>query len=150
MSFVPPTENITVNYWRNADWWAVWPGDPTGSESFQFTAQLRSGTRTSHGITGEPHLPVWQLCTTANFYFYLPVFLTNEWYYYMDIVEAPAGSGFWYFVSDVYMVGAGFGNQYLALDLIATWFIQGGVWGGFAHWPYAPDWSFLNPATWPL
>lgn len=143
MAFVPPTFNLSVNHWYFSNWNPAWnkgAGGVPGPDQI-FNAQLRAPKQIGLLAPNVQFPCVMELLLEYDIGINAPSPSTSEYWYWMDKVEVPAGSGMFYFVASQYWVALGFGNQYKTLVVLPTWCLDGTEFSTFANWPYAPPWT---------
>lgn len=106
MSFVVPTFNITVNYWR-------FPNAPPAAHSGQFMGNLAFGRRI-HANTGAGAETFMFLLLPARTDIRSPLLSP----FVGDLVEAPAGTLRLYQVVNVDDAGRGFANEHRVAALV--------------------------------
>jgi len=147
MAFIPPTFNTRANFWSSANWQSAWQSG-TGSvpdPDDTFDAQLRAPGFRAPITIGTPGLLPMELLLPQGTAVANPIWDSNEYVFWCDRVEVPAGTGRYYFIVGVDDVAKDFDNEYRLAFLISTAFYEGTVWNGGAHWPYAPPWPRPYP-----
>jgi len=149
MPYVPPTLNISAQYWDpNVAQAEVFASGSMPFRTGLLQCQIRPASARSSAVafaSGGQNLV--EIVVPFDCPMLWPVFNSTEYQYWTAIVEAPLGSNAWYHVEGMFDVGFGFSNQHRVLVCTPAWVFAGSVFNTLPHWPWVPVGDLPNP--WP-
>lgn len=147
MSYIPPTFNLSVNYWENTTFQTAWAAGagavPAPTAVYQ--GQLRGWAPEAIATIGLPAVVCSRLLLPVGTDIRALVAATNEWVFWCPVVEVPAASGRFYFVTAVEDTAKGFDNEYRQAVIFPSYLYEGTAYSALANWPYAPVWPTPYP-----